>query len=85
MTAAAAARPRDAAGRVQLPIRVEAKFRGTTGFRKYFATWDEAREWLAGDEFARTAPSLRSLVVTRHDPAAWPSPAEPTEPRKWMP
>jgi len=85
MTPAAAARPRDPSARVLLPICLEAKFRGTTGFRKFFADWDALREWIASDDSASTTSGLNALTVVRRDPSAGPPPADPAEPRKWMP
>jgi hypothetical protein len=68
MTAAAAARPRDASGRVAVPIRAEVKLPGGRGFRKYFGTMPEFIAWVASDDFAQVAPAIRSLTIVRPQP-----------------
>lgn len=68
MTAAAASRPRDASGRVLMPLRAEVKLPGGRGFRRYFTTWSEVTEWLSSDDFASVAPR-RPLAHDRQPPA----------------
>ena len=77
MSAAAASRPRDASGRVLMPIRAEVKLHGGPGFRRYFSTWPEVTEWLASDDFASVAPAVRSIAIVcpRPDPRPGPEAA----------
>lgn len=85
MTAAAAARPRDASGRVLLPIRIEVKFtRSRPGYRHYCASLAEAAGFLASPSFKQTAHIVKAVTIVVTDPDAGPPPAGPTEPRPWM-
>ena len=68
LTAQAAARPRDASGRVTLPIRIEVKLPGGRGFRRYCETWDEVIRWMASEEFTAAATAIRSIVIVAQRP-----------------
>jgi len=77
LTPAAAARPRDASGRVLLPIRCEVKFNGGTGYRKYLSTWAEVAGFLASPSFTGTKDAVKSIVVVMQDPDPGPDPDTP--------
>jgi hypothetical protein len=84
MTPAAAARPRDTSGRVTLPIRVEVKFNGGTGYRQYLSTWAEAAGFLASPSFLDTKSAVKAVTIVMQDPDPGPPPAAPSHPRPWM-
>lgn len=85
MTTAAAARTRDASGRVLAPIRIEVRFsRGRGGYRQYVESFAEAAGFIASPAFRQTAALVKTItiVAVTQDPDAWPAPASP-EPRQW--
>ena len=61
LTPAAAARPRDAPGRVQMPVRIEVKFGRGGGLA-------ESAGFLASPSFRQTAHIVKSVIVTVTDP-----------------
>jgi len=69
MSAAAAARPRDASGRVTAPIRIEVKFtRARGGYRHYCESLAESAGFLASPSFRQTAHLVKSVTITVVDP-----------------
>jgi hypothetical protein len=81
MTAAAAARSRDASGRVTAPVRIEVKFghaRERGGYRHYCDSLAEAAGFLASPSFRQTAHLVKSVTIVVQDPDLGPEIATPT-------
>jgi hypothetical protein len=69
MTTAAAARTRDASGRVLAPIRIEVRFsRGRGGYRHYCGSFAEAAGFLASPSFRQTAHLVKSVTIVMQEP-----------------
>lgn len=69
MTAAAAARSRDASGRVLAAVRIEVKFgRERGGYRHYCGSFAEAVGFLASPAFRQTAHLVKSVTIVMQDP-----------------
>lgn len=79
MTTAAAARTRDASGRLLAPIRIEVRFsRGRGGYRHYCDSLAEAAGFLASPSFRQTAHLVKSVTIVVQDPDLGPEIATPT-------
>jgi hypothetical protein len=67
MTPAALARPRDASGRVLMPIACEGKLVDGGGFRRYYSSLEDVMAWLSGAEFRERHHRLRSVKIIFRD------------------
>jgi hypothetical protein len=68
LTPEAAARPRDASGRVLAPIRCEVKFGSGRGYRKYLSTWAEVAGFLASPSFLDAKGAVKAVTIVMQDP-----------------
>jgi hypothetical protein len=73
MTDAAAARPRDASGRVLAAIRCEVKFGSGRGYRKYLTTWAEVAGFLASPAFLDTKGAVKTVTIVAENPNLGPA------------
>jgi hypothetical protein len=62
-----ASRPRDRSGRVLSALKVTIRL-GGSGTVRYFDTWKQFANYLAGNDFGDIAGNVRSIVVS-HRPA----------------